>query len=247
MIIEYASFDTQAVIGSGVVNYENGSGNEAAQTGSTKGNRSGYATSTLRIQSDGTENTGTTGGYRSIYYRGFENFYGNIWKHVNGINVWGDGTMNGGQVYICSNFVYDESKHDDNYVATGLYFANATNCVKYFGYNATYDWLFIPSKTATSAFSLMKDYCYLAPNLRGYRVARVGGRWSGSSDAGAFLWAASSVVDYRDRYLGGRLLHVLTVGATRGLQKSTKITQIFEEAKGEPEEMLEKENPDEMR
>lgn len=244
MIVELASFDMQTALEDGIVSYTPGTGNESAQTGSTKGNRSGHAASTLRIQSDGTQDTGTTGGYRSIYYRGVENFFGNIWKHVNGLNIWGDGNMHGGQAYICSDFNFDESKHDDNYEPTGLYFANASNYVKYFGYNSDFDWLFIPS--AVDANSLVKDNLYVTLNLNGNHIARLGGHWYSGSSAGGFYWLATTGVGTRARHLGGRLLYVRTTG-TRGLMKNARVVQKFEEAKDNFEKDIDTELEKELR
>jgi len=77
-IIEYASFNTQANIGLGVVSKPSGQGNESELTGATTnlGNASGMAVG--------------TNGLVSISYRGEENFWGNIWKWIDGLNVYID-------------------------------------------------------------------------------------------------------------------------------------------------------------
>lgn len=230
MIVEFASFNTQSAIESGVTGFVSGNGNEASQTGYTT-QVTGHADATVHIASDGTETTETTVGKRSICYRGVENFWGNIWKHINGINVWGNGSMNGGQAYVCSDFNYNESKHDGNYNATGLYYPNANGYVKYFGYNASYDWLFIPSSTVASG-GTVSAYAYVSTNLDSYRIARLGGSWNSGAVAGAFFWLAGSGVDYRARYIGGRSLHI-TSSNNRSLRKSTAkmefLPDIFDE------------------
>jgi hypothetical protein len=81
------------------------------------------ASSTI-AESAGTETTNTTNGKLSVSYRGVENPWGNLWKHLNGINIWNDGTMGGGQVFICDDFNFNESKHDGNYKTAGFSIAN---------------------------------------------------------------------------------------------------------------------------
>ena len=143
MMIELGSFNTQAAIGQGVVSCpNNGSYNCSSYTGSTAslGNATGMATETT-YESAGTEKL-------SVTYRGVENPWGNIWKHTNGINLWGDGHMGGGQVFICDDFSFNESKHDGNYQSAGFTISNGGGYVSAFGYgDEDYDWLFMPSET----------------------------------------------------------------------------------------------------
>lgn len=208
MIIELGRCNTQTVIENGVVSYASGTGNEASQTGSTTslGNASGYATSTEHIASDGTVTQGTSNDYRSITYRGLENFWGNIWKHVQGINIWGDSHMNGGQVYVCSDAIFDESKNSGNYEAMGLFLPAADGWSKYFGYSKKGDYLFFPAKVGGTSSAPIGDYVYRTNNLNGYRVARVGGSWSVGSVAGGFHWYCTYGVGHRARAIGGRLV-----------------------------------------
>jgi hypothetical protein len=73
--IEYADFDSQSTIGRGYVQAAAGSGNVSINTGATisLGNASG-------------EGSGSVG-LRAMSYRGIENWYGNIFKWVDGINI----------------------------------------------------------------------------------------------------------------------------------------------------------------
>ena len=76
--IEYGTFDTQTAIGLGVVNkVDDGTSNMSEPTGATFaiGNGSGMAVG--------------TNGLVSVIYRGQENFWGNIWKWEDGINIIG--------------------------------------------------------------------------------------------------------------------------------------------------------------
>ena len=209
-MIEYASLDSQASIGQGVISItDNSSYNCSSLTGSTVGNGSGNASSTIN-EIGTTQTTYTNNGRVSVAYRGKENDWGNIWKHINGINIWGNGSMCGGQAYVCSDFVFNESKNSGNYKTTGITVANANGYVKYFGYNADFDWLFITSKTTTNANSIAKDYLYKTTNFNEYRIALLGAYWHGGGSAGALFWHLSSGVGNRGRSIGARLFYIKT-------------------------------------
>ena len=213
MAIEYGGFNTQSLLGSGVTAYTSGSGNEASQTGSTAslGNSSGVAQSTIHYASDGTRTVDTAAGKLSVKYRGVENDYGNIWKNVDGLNIWGDGTLHGGVAYYCTDFNYAESKKTDNYADTGIAVSNVQSYVSAFGYSDACDWAFLPSEAVGANSSKpVGDMCYVTQNVNGWRITRLGGSWSSSAYAGGFCWALDSGVGYRTRYIGGRLLYIPT-------------------------------------
>ena len=209
MLIELGRFNTQAAIGQGVVS-QSGASNASSLTGSTAnlGNGTGQATETI-AESAGTETVNTTSGKLSISYRGVENPWGNIWKHTNGINLWGDGHMGGGQVFICDDFSFNESKHDGNYQSAGFTISNGNGYVSAFGYgDEEFDWLFMPSETTGNSSLPVGDNYWCTPNLNGYRIALLGGRWNAGDDAGGFSWYCYFTPGYRIYYIGGRLLYV---------------------------------------
>ena len=225
MLIELGRFNTQAAIGQGVVS-QSGASNASSLTGSTAnlGNGTGQATETV-AESAGTETVNTKSGKLSISYRGVENPWGNIWKHVNGINIWGDGTMNGGQVYIAGNFNFNEEVKGETtidnvhykYSSAGFTIPNAYGYVSAFGYgNEEYDWLFMPSETTGDNSLPVGDNFWCASNLsvsasdNGYRIARLGGNWNSGDDAGGFCWSCSYTPGSRNYTVGGRLLFVPT-------------------------------------
>jgi hypothetical protein len=122
MMIELGAMNSQTGIGQGVVSIsDNSSYNCASLTGSTAdlGNATGQATETIN-EKGGVQTTETASGKVSVSYRGVENPWGNLWKHIQGINIWGDGTMCGGQPYIANDFTFNESTHSDNYEPVGL-------------------------------------------------------------------------------------------------------------------------------
>lgn len=213
MLIEFGSWNMQTAIGQGVVSIaDNSSYNCSSLTGSTAsfGNGTGRATSTINTKGSD-QTTETANGKTSICYRGLENMWGNIWKFVSGVNMWGDGQMGGGQPFICKNFNFAESKKDDNYEGAGFTVTNASGYIKAFGYSTKYDWLFMPSEVGNGADSSLPvgDYCYVTPDLNAYRIALLGGRWYYSLYAG-LCWDLDASVGYRLRYVGGRLVYVPT-------------------------------------
>ena len=209
-IIEFGQFNMQGAIENGVTFYASGSHNESVFTGSTTslGNSSGSATSSTRLTSDATAyTTDSRNGYKSIRYRGVENFYGNVWSYISGINIWGNGKMHGGEAYICDDFDYAESKNSDNYKPIGFTLSNASGYIKYFGYSEPYDYLLLPSLTGNGATSAtpVGDYNNVTAKLNAYRIAILGGTWHYGATAGSFYWPLHIGVGHRIRYIGGRL------------------------------------------
>ena len=212
MSIEYGGFNTQTLIGEGIDSYNGGTRNMAAFSGSTDilGNGSGSATSTVRLQNNGTLNTYTSIGYLSVKYRGVENLWGNILAYIDGINVYGNGTMGAGEAYICDDFNYEESKNTDNYKDVGftIPYSDGSSYIKYFGYSDTHDWLFITSKMGGNSSIPVGDSLYtLTNNVNGYRITIIGGRWASSLRVGAFYWDLEKV-GARYPSVGARLIKV---------------------------------------
>ena len=211
MMVELGTMNTQATIGQGVVSIsDNPSYNCSSYTGSTAllGNTTGQATETIN-EIGGTETTYTTSGKLSITYRGVENPWGNIWKHIQGINIWGDGTMGGGQPYIANNFVFSESKNGDNYEPVGFTLPNTNGYVNAMGYGSKeFDWLLMPSEVGGTSALPVGDHYYVTGNLSGYRIALLGGRWCDGAGAGGFYWHCDRGVGGRVLAIGGRLSYI---------------------------------------
>lgn len=213
MMIEIGIMNSQTGIGRGVVSIsDNSSYNCASLTGSTAdlGNATGQATETIN-EKGGVQTTETASGKVSVSYRGVENPWGNLWKHIQGINIWGDGSMGGGQPYVANNFAFNESKHSDNYEPVGFTLANESGYISALGYGGeNYDWLLIPSEIGGTNALPVGDYFYAESNLNGYRITRFGGCFNTSSQAGGFNWRGIDDVGYRSRVVGGRLVYVPT-------------------------------------
>jgi len=221
--IEYGTFNTQAAIGHGVVsNANNDSNNCSSLTGSTSAatfnTDSGMASETI-YDVAGSETPFNTNGKLAISYRGMENPWGNIWKHTNGINLFGDGTERGCQIYIAEDFNFNESVKGEvtisginyRYCNTGFTMSNATGYVSAFGYgNEKFDWLFIPSEVLGNSSVPVGDNCQVLPNATDYRIVLFGGNWSGGANAGDYCVFCNNAARTGNGFIGGRLLFVPT-------------------------------------
>lgn len=216
MIIEMGMMNLQTAIAQGVVSLPWTTGSDttssyAAATGSTAslGNGTGRAEKTTTYEG-GVAKEYTVDGKTSVCWRGKENFWGNIWKFVYGINIWGNGKMGGGQPYICSDFSFAESKNSGNYEPAGFTVTNANGYISAMGYSTACDWLFIASECLGNSSLPVGDYTYITVNLNGYRIALLGGVWNYGGSAGGFCWSLSSGVGGRARDVGGRLVYIPT-------------------------------------
>ena len=202
-LVEYASFNMQEELGEGAVNKtDDSSSNMAENTGvtSTLGNASGAVVNANDVQ--------------FISYRGEENFYGNIWKWVDGANIYADATHGDHLLYIANDKSFAESKNNGNYQLVNFTLAMANDYVSAFGYDPDFDWLFIPSEVgqndASSAVPV-GDYYWQSTGTDGYRVARLGASWYHGLGAGGFNWYVGSAPSDRGRGVGGRLAYVPAV------------------------------------
>lgn len=195
MLIEYASFNMQTAIGRG--NTDQGSSAANIQyTGATVslGNASGAVTNANGIQ--------------IISYRGEENFWGNIWTWVDGMNEENPDPFESGQagtLHVADHGFADNSKASP-YKNTGIHPIQGSGYVSAFGYSEEFDWLFIAVEYSGSDALPVGDYAW--NNNPGWRVARLGGCCHDGSYAGAFCWCLSNAASYRSWAFGGRLVYV---------------------------------------
>lgn len=210
MMIELGTMDVQSAIGQGVTSIpDNGSTSCASYTGSTSslGNNTGMASATK----DYTGTSQTANGKVAISYRGVENFYGSIWKFASGMNIYGNGKLDGGMAYICDDFAYAEGKNTDNYKPCGFTLTPRGGYISAMGYSEEYDWLFLASECNGNSALPVGDYTWVTENLNGYRIALLGGRWNNGGNSGAFFWYLDSGVGARYRDIGGRLSYIPTM------------------------------------
>lgn len=213
MMIELGTMNTETGIGQGVIGIPwetepDKTCSYAAATGSTSalGNGTGQATETVTYNG-GVATTNTNDGLTSISYRGVENFWGNIWKFVYGVNFYykaGEPFVG----YICKDFNYAESKKDDNYESMGFGCPSKNGYISAMGYSENCDWVFFPSEVEGNSSVPVGDYYYQNNTWEGYRIARLGGCWDSGSAAGYFCWNLGNGVGGRGRVIGARLVYV---------------------------------------
>ncbi|MDE5671093.1 MAG: DUF859 domain-containing protein [Eubacterium sp.] len=215
MMIEFGMMNMQNAINKGIVNIEEvANANCAGNTGSTRnrGNATGTTAGTaFRFNSEIEPVTYTEDGKKSITYRGIENPWGNIWKMINGINVWGNGEMAGGEPYIADDFHFVTLKHSDNYKAVGFTVANGNGYINAMGYGKEeYDWLFIASQIGGNSALPVGDYFNAVSDLNGAKAATFGGRWTHNTMAGPFLFNFTDTGNSRTRNFGCRTVYIPT-------------------------------------
>lgn len=229
MIIELGTMNSQTGIGQGIVSIpDNKAYNCSSLTGSTAelGNSTGQATETVN-EIGGTETTNNVNGKVSVTYRGVENPYGNIFKHIQGVNVWGDGSMCGGQPYVANNFTFNESKNSDNYEGVGFTLPNANGYINAMGYGKEeYDWLLLPSEIGGTSALPVGDFFYVTSDLNDYRIVLGGGSWNYGSYDGSFFGRCGYNVGSRDRSAGGRLIYVPTAKSGNTPPKSYTASEV---------------------
>lgn len=213
MMIELGTMNTQTGIGQGVIGIPwetepDKTCSYAAVTGSTSalGNGTGQAVKTVTYNG-GVATTNTNNGLTSISYRGVENFWGNIWKFVYGVNFYykaGEPFVG----YICKDFNYAELKKDGNYESMGFSCPSKNGYISAMGYSENCDWVFFPSEVEGNSSVPVGDYYYQNNTWEGYRIAHLGGYWGVGSTAGGFCWYLYGGVGTRSRAVGARLVYV---------------------------------------
>ena len=186
-LVEFATNNAQAVIGRGYCG-----GNSASL-------KSGSCDSVPNLTGRPSGTDGNTG----VIYRGIEDFWGNIWEWVDGVN------FNGGTYYVCN----DISKYADD-TATDyeqLSFTGATNWSSSYiteeglddGDNAH---VMLPSAAGSGSETTYQcDACW---SSTGWRVFRHGGAWTAGSACGLFAARLSHGSSSTDSSVGSRLLYI---------------------------------------
>lgn len=200
MLIEYASFNMQTAIGNGNTEQSSSAAN-IQYTGATVslGNASGAVTNANNIQ--------------LVSYRGEENFWGNIWGWVDGMNEENPATFESGDfesgdfgtLYVADHGFADDSKAAP-YKNTGIHPVQGSGYVSAFGYSEEFDWLFIAVEYSGNNALPVGDYAW--NNNSGWRVAVLGGCCHDGSSAGAFCWTLDGAASSRGWTVGGRLVYV---------------------------------------
>jgi hypothetical protein len=172
LLIEYASFDSQSCVGHGITNLSDGTTNMALNTGSDS----------------------------AVVYRGIENFWGNTWSWVDGINI----EANSLHYAYWSNDNYVSST-SDNYTKINFKLCCSSGYVDRFGYDANNDFVFLPTRATGSTSVAPHDYYHQKNTYSGWLAGRLGGRWSDDSNDGCWYWFLGNEPSYCFRSIGARI------------------------------------------
>ena len=195
-LIEYASFNTQAQISNGVTNITDdglasmtiNNGYTGTKAGGTNlGNTSGQVAVTHYQTSQTTY---------AMSYRGIENWYGNLWQFVDGINIQNNIPFVADHSYISDQFT-------SPYSSLGLTLCQSNGYPTNIAVSNSFNYQFLPLTIGGSSSTYLCDYYYQAS---GNMIAFCGGSWNIGGYAGGFLWAYNSGSGHVDRVIGGRLL-----------------------------------------
>jgi hypothetical protein len=182
-IIEYADFDSQTEIGPGRTQLTGGTwtaGSYIGQCGKSNGD------------GDGTNSVAGNTNDAYMTYRGIENWYGNVWKWCDGINI------NNHVPYVTNNAGAWADGTSTGYTNLGITLAAATN------YQITLcntDRGFLPASTGTNS-AYVCDYYWQAA---GWRVVLVGSNTGNT--AGAFACGAHITSTFVSAGASGRLAY----------------------------------------
>jgi len=201
-LIEFANFNSQSMIGNGRTNLSGGDWIADSYIGKT-----GY--SVVNGNNSGNVSNGGTAGFLTDYmsYRGIENWYGNVWKMIDGI-TW-DGTWTGvasaQPVYVTNNSLYFADQGSTNmthlcdasYIGiTAGYITNIENSIG-----------FIPSSVGGSSTTKLCDYYwqYIESGLNYWRVVLFGAAAYHGGQSGGFAVNVGGAWSYASVDVAGRL------------------------------------------
>ncbi len=189
-LVEYASFYSQSTIGAGLTDWTGANwlawNNYNPMNNAGLSNAKGNTTFNL---SNGTNNIGSY-----MTYRGIENFFGHVWKWVDGINI------NANRPYVSNNQADFADDTATNYTDIGVNLINAN------GYQSTLvniNYGFLPASVGASSSTKITDYYSQAA---GWRVGIIGGHLNYGASAGFFYWYLSDAA--ASRSIGGRLAYI---------------------------------------
>jgi hypothetical protein len=129
-------------------------------------------------------------------YRGIENWFGNIYQFIDGINIRNN-------IPYVSDHSFQSDLFTSPYVSLGMTLCQTNGWATNISINNTYSYPFLPSTIGGSGSTYLTDYYYQAP---GNMIAMFGGGWVDGAVAGGFYWFGHYGSGNVDRNIGGRLL-----------------------------------------
>jgi len=186
MIVEFGTFNTQTAIGMGRTQLSGGSWADGSKYGlNGLSNSIGNATGNVNFVGDADE-PGADLSYMS--YRGIENFYGNVWKWVDGINIQD-------RVPFISNnpALFADDTFTGSYISAlpaGITMASSTGWQNTLTQTGTG---FFPASVGAGSSTKITDFYWQQAGNRGVML---GGTATTGSSSGAFsLWESSASSD----------------------------------------------------
>ena len=176
-LVEFADWDSQARIGSGIV-----SGSPASTGG-------------CDAMSYHTGRTAGAVGSTTVTYRWIENLWGNIYEWCDGFNA--DGGLN----YICLNPAQFADDTTINYTSTGITLTSVSGMIKGIGFSDDFAFAFLPTGIGGSTTTYIPDYFEISS---GWCVSFVGGYITGR--VGLFSFGSAHGKTYSHSRVGTRLL-----------------------------------------
>ena len=191
-MVEFASTDWQAILSAGVTNLGGGIHNESVSVGHTSSlkNKSGYITGIVR---------GSLGTTQVPSYRGIENFFGNVWKFMEGFKKLSTGL--GDKVKIGT---YDVTKTNNYSNYTNIDFINEKEILNiptssnYFKFRSE-------DMLANSTIPNSNYYRDFFWSSVGGQIALPGAGWSDGSSSGGFAVHLGLAFGSVTRVIGSRV------------------------------------------
>jgi len=197
-LIEYQTFYSQDELGDGNTNgtyvasssSQSDSPHTIAGAGDAWGNGS----------TDGTQpSAGAKPGTAYMKYRGIENWFGNAWQWVDGINLNVNAT---GDVYVSNTTADFADNTDTNYTLIASDWDTSGSDWQT-DLSDIDDYFISNESSGGSSSTYITDYNYNSTGAN--RVVRVGGDASNSATAGSFAFTGSSASGTRNRLFSARL------------------------------------------
>ena len=188
-LTEYASFYSQSMIGNGLTDWA--SATWTAYNTQYAINNTGLSNANGNAIANVSGGDGVLGSYMT--YRGIENWYGHLWKWVDGFNI------NANVPYVCN---VDTDFADDtatDYTDLGITLHNVN------GWQNTLEQIsggFLPASVDASSTTKITDYYY---QDAAWRVAMLGGNALYGADAGGFDWYLYNASGSLHASISGRL------------------------------------------
>lgn len=183
--VEFATLDSQSIM----QGFTAATNTAALNSGQTDNVKNGTVTT---ISGSSTSNSD---GKYAMKYRGIENFYGNIFQFIDGINI-----QNNIAYVNTKPSTYASDVFTGDYKQVGYTNATANGNVTKMGYDSSKPFVQLPTVVGTNTYG---DYCWQST---GNRIALFGGDWDDGSRTGASRWSLGFGSGSTILYIGSRLL-----------------------------------------